>query len=398
MSSQKKVPVTTTGKYNHLNEFDLPLTKQGTQHSSIQVGMAGLSIGSKGVSVGHHDAWVETDDIIDWSVFDRIDFPGHEDYFIQSLHYMGNDVTFTSWTSNRPIRFFHFKPVTDVVVDLTKAQIRVFELYVSDSLVDLSLGEKANYITIHGNLENVTFKHCPEEFSLSFKSFQNRKNKSLYQLPNFPVAKTAKSISIFGEVNGEPFDCESLLQFSNLKSLYLSDNVVNVSALAKLEQLEKIGLSLILKLDEMPNLATWKHLGDFFAENVEETVGKRLRDELKLLKKDREFPAHCTVLKLRKSIWFETEYNIPFSNWEATSAKVATKAYKNSLKEMRKAKVEIDVYHAIIKLITCINELADIDTSEREDVWTAVNQLVKVSALSICQKMLEQWFDETRDF
>lgn len=397
MSSQKKISVITDG-YGQLIELNLPLTKRGVQHITT-ISTGGLSIGANGISKGHHDAWVDADEMIDWSIFDKIHWPGYEGLTLfQSLNYTGNDTTFADWFSNRPAKFFHFKPVKDVVVDLKKAQIRVFELYVNESLVDLSLGEKANYITIHGNLENVTFKNCPEEFFLSFKSFQNKQNKSVYQLPNYPVASTAKSVNIFGEVKGEPFDCESLLQFSELKSLYLSGNVTNLSALMKLEHLEKIGLSLIPDLKDMPGLATWKNLRDFFAENVEETVGKRLRDELKLLKKDRNFPAHCGVLKLRKSIWFETEYHIPFSNWEAKAAKVATRAYKNSLKEIRKKKEEADVYDAIVKLITHINELSDIDTVEREDVWIAINQLAEVSELSICPKLLEQWFDETRDF
>jgi len=397
MESQKKIPVTLAGKYNHLYEFHLPLTKQGIQHISTQIGTSGFSIGANGISDGLHDAWADADDVIDWSVFDRLDFPGHGDCFLKAFDYTGNDTTCTNWASNRSVRFFHFKPVKNVVVDLKNAQIRVFDLYVNDNLVDLSLGEEANYITIHGNLENVTFKHCPEVFSLSFKSFQNKQNKPMYQLPDYPIAKKATSISIFGDVKGEPFDCESLLQFSNLKSLYLSGNVTNVASLAKLERLEKLGLSLIPELSGMPYLETWIHLGSFFAENVEETVGKRLREELKLLKKDKDFPDYCGVLKLRKSIWFETEYNIPFSSWE-NNAKVATRVYKNALKEMRKAKIEADVEHAIIDLITRLNELPNMDTSEREDVWIAVNQLVEVSEVDICQEILTKWFDETRDF
>ncbi|WP_240458452.1 hypothetical protein [Sphingobacterium luzhongxinii] len=107
---------------------------------------------------------------------------------------------------------------------------------------------------------------------------------------------------------------------------------------------------------------------------------------------------YSSVSKLRKKTWFTTEYGIPFTNWDGNNAKTATKAYKVALKEINKAKTEKDVKLAIVKLVQLINTLPNIETVEREDTGTAVEQLVASSKLNLTQELAAQWFDEVRDF
>ena len=107
---------------------------------------------------------------------------------------------------------------------------------------------------------------------------------------------------------------------------------------------------------------------------------------------------YSSVSKLRSSIWFTTEYGIPFENWESNNAKIAIKAYKSALKEISKAKTKQDVKGAIIELVEIINTLPNIETVEREDTGLAVLQLVEASTFDIDQETVNIWFDEIRDF
>lgn len=102
--------------------------------------------------------------------------------------------------------------------------------------------------------------------------------------------------------------------------------------------------------------------------------------------------------KLRSSIWFTTEYEIPFENWESTNAKIAIKAYKSALKEISAAKTRQDVKRVIIELVEMTNALPNIETVEREDTGLAVQQLVEASTLDIDQETVDNLLDEIRDF
>lgn len=82
----------------------------------------------------------------------------------------------------------------------------------------------------------------------------------------------------------------------------------------------------------------------------------------KLLKEEKL--EYFSVTKLRKPIWFTTEYGIPFAGWEDKKANIATKAYKACLNQMKKAKTEGEVHDAIVNFVDAINKLSDIETSE----------------------------------
>lgn len=115
------------------------------------------------------------------------------------------------------------------------------------------------------------------------------------------------------------------------------------------------------------------------------------------MSKEREFSC-SSVSKLRKSIWFATEYGIPFSAWESKRAKAATRAYKACLKEVKKGETEEAVHEAIVRFVETLNTLPDMETTEREDAGTAVSQLVEAADLGISQETGQAWFDEVRDF
>ena len=218
-----------------------------------------------------------------------------------------------------------------------------------------------------------------------------------YHLPVMKNLTAITSLDLTVKPLGQAFDCESLLQFPNLKNLNLTGNITNSASLKQLQQLERIGIRYAVNLEGFPTLNTWENLRSFIGWNIDEKTGKRLNAELKHLAKEKQLD-YSSVSKLRSSIWFTTEYGIPFENWESNNAKIAIKAYKSALKEISKAKTKQDVKGAIIGLVEIINTLPNIETTEREDTGLAVLQLVEASTFDIDQETVNIWFDEIRDF
>ncbi|MGL4581586.1 MAG: hypothetical protein ACRCVU_01245, partial [Flavobacterium sp.] len=93
-----------------------------------------------------------------------------------------------------------------------------------------------------------------------------------------------------------------------------------------------------------------------------------------------------------------TEFGIPFGVWPTKNNKVAVKAYKDALKVIKKASSIEDVQGAIKILVEVINDLPNIETTEREDTWEVVMQLVSFSTLEIEEETAGKWFDQYRDF
>ena len=108
-------------------------------------------------------------------------------------------------------------------------------------------------------------------------------------------------------------------------------------------------------------------LNYFIAWNVERDAGKALKKELAALAKTREF-SYAAIAQLRKKTWFESEFNIPFTNWEGKNGKTA-------LKVIKKASCEREARAVIEELVGAINKLPDIETPEREDAYVAVRQI-----------------------
>lgn len=107
---------------------------------------------------------------------------------------------------------------------------------------------------------------------------------------------------------------------------------------------------------------------------------------------------YSSVTKLRKKIWFITEYGLPFSGWDEKNARIASKAYKKCYQKIKKLETEEQIKQSIICFIQVINDLDDIETTEREDVGIAIKQLIECSLLEISEEKWQSWFDEYRDF
>jgi len=383
----------------------ISLTGEKSHKISVLAGQGSFSIGTTGLSEGKYDVWDDGDKPINWSAFNE-HYTGHgranaEQYpygdWPRWFYYSGNDKGFIEWSRKRHIEHFNWFTYEDASIDLTKASIYGFSLHVNKGQVKISIGSKTKELSLSGNIEDIDIMKCDAFPYLRFKPRGRLDEIGQYQLPLYKLLENAPIIDIDVPPIGHPFDCKSLLQFANLRNLSLSGNLTNVDVLAELKHLETIALRYVPDLTNMPNLSAWVNLKSFIGWNIEETIGKMLKKELNELAKAKELE-HSSVSQLRKKIWFTTEYGIPFSAWEGKSEKIATKAYKTCLKEIKKAKTEKEVRKAIIDFVEVINSLPNIETTEREDAGTAVLQLIESSALKILEETGMKWFDEARDF
>lgn len=128
-----------------------------------------------------------------------------------------------------------------------------------------------------------------------------------------------------------------------------------------------------------------------------ERQARRLKRSLPALTKTREF-RYAAVAQLRKKAWFESEFNIPFTNWEGKNGKAAMRAYKTALKAIKKASCEREAKAVVEELVGAINKLPNIEMPEREDVYVAVCQIADNARFEILQSKTQEWFDAVRDF
>lgn len=385
--------------------YNIPLTEGKLYKVTLPLGQGSLSIGTKGVSKGTYDIWIEKDYDINWDAFNglftgygqanREQFPYGD--WPRFFYYSGNDQGFVDWSYKRSIEEFHWFPQTDAAVDLTKANIRHLFIHAEKNTIQISTGDQLRSLTCSGCIKNIELKACAEIPHITFFLNDPQAEKLCYHLPVYDVLKEAASVHIENSPVGLAFDCAGLLQFPNLTNLNLNGNLTNLSALAELKNLERIGLRFVPDLQDMPKLAAWNGLKSFIGYNIEETSGKELRAELKKLLKEKEMD-YSGVTKLRKKIWFTTEYGIPFSGWEDKNAKMAARAYKACWNEVKRSKAEKEVQEAIVKFVEIINGLEGIETSEREDVGDAIGQFADACSLEIAKEKWQLWFDEVRDF
>lgn len=283
-----------------------------------------------------------------------------------------------------------------MTIDFTDANIYHLFIHTDNSKLQISLGTQIMFLTLSGTLENFEMKEC-QKFPI-FTFYPNDSiEKNIYQLSTYQSLQQITCLNIHHSPAKKAFDCASLLQFQNLKSLHLNGNMMNLGVLTQLKQLENIELRYIPNLSDMPELRSWKHLKSFIGYNIEENVGKQLRGQLNQIKKEKTM-GYSSITKLRKPIWFVTEYGIPFSTWEDKNAKKATTAYKNCFHKIMKSQSEDEVRESVVEFIQKINKLKNIETTEREDVYTAISQLIEHSSFDIPLEKWSLWFDETRYF
>ncbi|MDM1450186.1 hypothetical protein [Myroides odoratimimus] len=373
--------------------FYLSLTKENSHKVKITAGQGRFAIGTKGITMSKCDALVEREDTINWSVFNEFQVPAGGNW-PRVMEYHGDDTSFIQWSATREMEQLDWVPLDCKEADFSQAAIRRLVVTI-DYPIRLILGKGVKDISVRGKVSNLTLENYEHLETLSF-SFANDTVSPL-RLQVLKTTAHIKEINIHTKVNGQPFDCSSLVQFSNLTAISLSGHLCNLDVLSQLKGLERLELRYAPTLEGIPALNSWANLNYFIGWNIEETVGKQLKKQLTVLEKERTFQ-YASVSNLKKPEWFITEFSIPFGSWVGKNNKVTVKAYKEALKVIKKAKTKEEVKEAIRVLVEIVNDLPNIETTEREDTWDAVMQLVSFSTLAITEEEANQWFDKYRDF
>ena len=384
-------------------KYIMSLTDKDSHEVLIVPAQGSFTIGIKGVNKDYVDAFVEKDDKINWDALNYISKTSYNilnkddvSYWPRFISYTGNDTGFAEWSNRRKVEDFIWYPQGNMDINFDKSVINHLYIYSDDYKIKFSIGNGVRQLSLYGNINNFTIKKCGMVPYLCFyPKYDN--NINLYRLPIIDCFKDAKELLIEVSPNGAPFDCTSLLQFSNLELLFIKGNITNLESLKELKKLKKIGFWNVPNLSGLPALKNWDNLESFIAVNIDEVVGKKLKTEIASLKKAKKFK-FVSVSQLRNHLWFETEYGIPFSNWEGTNKKTAMRAYKSCLNKVKTASNEMDVKTAIIKFISKINNLNDIESVERDDTYDALCLIMKNSNINIPQDKWFKWFDETRTF
>ncbi len=384
-------------------EIILSLTSKDSHKIINKAGVGSFSIGTKDISNGEFDVLVEKGSVINWDAFNGLYVPATLEQenkppygdWPRWFYYSGNDIGFIDWSSKREIEGFYWYPQKDMIVDFTKSNIYNLEIQAINN-IQLLLGSNIYYLGLYGTLEKYKIIRCDKVPLLKFWP-EYEKNIDSYKLPVYELFSEAKEVQIAVDPSNPPFDCKSLLQFSRLESLYLIGNMTNLEELKKLKNLKKIGLWDMRNLSNFPNLSDWNNLNSFKAANIEETVGKRLRKEAKELKTSGKLKEYI-ISALKSEAWFETNCGIPFSYWEGKNGKKALTIYKKCLKKVNESKTEAEIKNAIIEYTEKFNNLDDIETIEREDIYSALCKIMNNSPVEINNEKWVLWFDEKRNF
>ena len=390
---------------NRESPIHLSLTSTNSHTVKIEAGQGSFSIGEADMDKKKFDVLVEKESAINWNAFDSYTTPAGS-HWPRFFYYYGNDKGFLEWSKKRAIEDFFWQPSIPADINLNAVQIGNLTVRSNKIPVKIALPSDDDEsllglrsLNLSGDLEK--FEILSENANPYVRLYPNVTRDKIalpYRLPAFKSLGKITWLDVIVEPLGQALDCESLLQFPNLQGLNLTGNLSNVASLNKLEKLESLAIRYAPNLENFPSLNSWDNLKSFIGWNIEEITGKRLKTELKELIKSGKELEYCSVSKLRNSVWFTTEYGIPFTNWESKSAKIATKAYKAALQKIANGKTENEIKQALVELIETINKLPNIETVEREDTGIAIQQLIEASPVKILPETANNWFDEVRDF
>ncbi|AHG18603.1 hypothetical protein Z042_02435 [Chania multitudinisentens RB-25] len=403
-ASKPRCPV---GSITENGRYTIYLTGPNSHLLIREAGVGSLAIGPS--SLGKKvNLRVEPDECLDWTVFDAFATPAGYPW-PRFLSYTGNDNGFFNWANERQIETMSWYPVLsgDIAVDASRSKFQTLQIELNepDGRLHLTLPRRefSPYfrLCLHGDLARFTADGAlPRTLELVPRTGP-RRSDTPYLLPDLGVLHTVTELELRNGPMAQPISLACLDHFPNLKSLSLWGNFTNLEALAEQSQLEALALRFMPDLTELSPLSAWPHLNSFIAFNIEETAGKRLRQQLKARSTVRAWTGHVGVSQLRKSEWWESEFGRPFSAWLKRLAKVANEAYDVALKALTEAQTIAEAQMVFTTFAMRLNVLKGIETTERDDLSEAVWQLSQSAPavrLGISEEMAQRWFDDARDY
>ncbi|MEC0090801.1 hypothetical protein [Paenibacillus macquariensis] len=398
-----------TGSLREAGRYHIDMTGPRSHTLVIEPGVGSLTIGPPQLGK-KADLHVASDAIIDWTVFDAFATPAGSPW-PRNLRYTGSDAGFFDWAQERPIEEMTWTPIlfADTVADARQSNLQVLHIKLDQSggHLSLKLPKPQFHLSVSGDLSRFSATgDIPSSLTLAPRTSQ-RKNNPSFLLPELGELQQVTSLTLRNAPLGQPISIECLNRYPNLNSLSLWGNFCDLDLLASQARLTNLELRFMPDLGDLPNLNAWPLLDRFIAYNVEEIVGKRLKQQIKTLAKTRTLTGnvwemnHASVSQLRKPEWWVTEFGRPFSSWPKRLAKLANEAYNIAQATLAQARSFADAEAAITAFTVRFNTLKGIETTEREDLGEAVWQLSQSDHLigqPITEEMALNWFDAVRDY
>ncbi|WP_341346256.1 hypothetical protein [Paenibacillus sp. FSL H3-0469] len=391
-------PITEPGRYV------LDLTGPGSHTLDRKPGMGSLSIGPR-ESKPPAEVLVAADERINWSVFEPFATPAGSPW-PRYLSYTGGDAGFLEWAERRPIENLSWTPVLPEAASLDGSRANIYTLGIklgplANGQLSLVLPEKLYNLSLSGDLTRFSVSgHLPTTLAL-VPNMSRRRSDAPYRLPDLGELQGVTHLTLNSPPLGQPISLDGLEQFPNLESLSLWGSFCDLEALACLTGLTSLELRFMPELEGLPSLDTWPLLDRFIAYNVEEAVGKRLRQQMKARAKVRPWDDYASISQLRKPEWWQSEYGRPFAAWPKRLAKLANEAYDTAQAAMAEARTLEEAEAAITAFTLRFNSLKGIETTEREDLGEAVWQLSQSEhqiGQPITEEVAQGWFDAARDY
>nr|WP_208920403.1 hypothetical protein [Paenibacillus uliginis] len=383
--------------------YPIDLTGPHSHTLVIRPGVGSLSIGPSHLGK-RADLHVAPDARIDWTVFDAFATPAGSPW-PRFLYYTGSDAGFLDWAQKRPIEEMTWAPVlsADTVVDASQSILYGLHIQLSQTggRLSLKLPKGPFRLNVSGDLARfLATGDMPSSLTLAPRT-SRRKNDPPCTLPDLGELHKVTSLTLHNAPLGQPISLDCLDRFPNLDSLSLWGNFCDMDLLARHAQLTNLELRFMPDLEDLPSLETWPLLDRFIAYNVEETAGKRLRQQMKTRAKTRPWTGYASVSQLRKPEWWRSEFGRPFSSWPKRLAKLANEAYNVAQATLAQARSLTDAEAAITAFTVRFNALKGIETTEREDLGEAVWQLSQSDHLigqPITEETAQRWFDAAREY
>lgn len=246
--------------------------------------MGSLSIGPKGLKQPA-EVLVAAEERINWSVFEPFATPAGSPW-PRYISYTGGDAGFLEWAERRPIETISWTPVLPEGASLDGSQADIYTLGIrlgplANGQLSLVLPDKLYNLSLSGDLTRFSASgHLPAYLGL-VPDTNRRKSDAPYRLPDLGVLNGVTTLALNSPPLGQPISLDGLEQFPNLESLSLWGSFCDLEALARLTGLTSLELRFMPELEGLPSLDTWPLLNRFIAYNVEEAVGKRLRQQMK---------------------------------------------------------------------------------------------------------------------
>ncbi|PIF98327.1 transcriptional regulator [Comamonas sp. 26] len=398
------MPILIDGTPHEDGIFPLQLTQGAPHKLKTSPGQGSLSFGPK-EQLPKADLWLAADASVLWPCFDPFATPAGSPW-PRNFYYAGNDSGFFAWAQRRPIEGFTWYPQLqqDMHIDASQSKIRELSIHLQQGNrghIHLKLPEQGLRLHLHDQLSQITVTGgLPDSLSLNPATSKKPADAPL-QLPDMGALKKVSALELSNGAGKQAISLQSLLQFSELKSLALWGNHSDLALLSSCTQLKALSLRLMPHLQGLPALQTWPELDFFVAYNVEEATGKCLRQQLKDRAKERPSAEHASISQLRKPEWWAKEYGRPFTSWPAARAKMGHAAYDLAEQQLSVAQSLSDVQTTLVGFTSRFNTVKGIETTEREDLGQAVNQLAQLPAaqsLGLTEEQAQQWFDENRDY